>query len=420
MSGMEISNLIQTGELAKDEVADKLVKEAEAHAEQIETIKEQKSKRKKALIKFGSMAVLAAVVVVFATIAWFSMNRTVETSGMSVTTATMPFEIATTGTLVRNQEQFDTVRPNYTEGYASGIYKTSQNTDSLMLRFTPNEDDPETEEDESEVPDIGPNSNGELNLYIIPKRDGDIDAYIDLNIVSFKAVKVDDEDVLIEITDVLTSDPNLTSTQIDDCKEAAEYLKGHIMFFQGISPSPATYSYVTPVIDGKIHFHQDDAVTGTAYKVPIYWTWPNTLGQIALKTNALDLRDGTPVVQETTSTSMGTSSNPTDKALVLKYLKDNKDIVFKDLDTSVFSTEELIASMTDEQQTAYSTLETDEEKAEYLEANANIDNCVDNAIDKADTRKNFDFLSDGYNTADFSIGTNLDYFLIEVNVSSGE
>ena len=69
MSGMEISNLIQTGELAKDEVADKLVKEAEAHAEeQIETIKEQKSKRKKALIKFGSMAVLAAVVVVFATI----------------------------------------------------------------------------------------------------------------------------------------------------------------------------------------------------------------------------------------------------------------------------------------------------------------------------------------------------------------
>ena len=418
MSEKEINNLIQTGEAAKAETAVSS-KEAQEYAEaKIADLKADNQARKKRLIKLGAMLTLTVLILIFTTIAWFSMNRTVETSGMSVTTATMPFEIATTGTLVRNQEQFEPVRPNYTEGYTSGIYKTSQNTDSLMLRFTPNEDDPETEEDESEVPDIGPNSNGELNLYIIPKRDGDIDAYIDLNIVSFKAVKVDDEDVLIEITDVLTSDPNLTSTQIDDCKEAAEYLKGHIMFFQGISPSPATYSYVTPVIDGKIHFHQDNAVTGTAYKVPIYWTWPNTLGQIALKTNALDLRDGTPVVQETTST--GTSSNPTDKALVLKYLKDNKDIVFKDLDTSVLSTEELIASMTDEQQTTYSALETDEEKAEYLEANANIDNCVDNAIDNADTRKNFDFLSDGYNTADFSIGTNLDYFLIEVSVSSGE
>lgn len=418
MSEKEINNLIQNGEAAKAETAVSS-KEAQEYAEaKIADLKADNQARKKRLIKLGAMLTLTVLILIFTTIAWFTMNREVGTSGMSMTTATMPFEIATTGTLVRNQEQFESVRPNYTEGYISGIYKTSQNTDSLMLRFTPNEDDPETEEDESEVPDIGPNSNGELNLYIIPKRDGDIDAYIDLNIVSFKTVKVDDEDVLIEITDDLTSDPNLTSTQIDDCKEAAEYLKGHIMFFQGISPSPATYSYVTPVIDGKIHFHQDDAVTGTAYKVPIYWTWPNTLGQIALKTNALDLRDGTPVVQETTST--GTSSNPTDKALVLKYLKDNKDIVFKDLDTSVFSTEELIASMTDEQQTAYSTLETDEEKAEYLEANANIDNCVDNAIDKADTRKNFDFLSDGYNTADFSIGTNLDYFLIEVNVSSGE
>lgn len=419
MSGKEINNLLVSREAASNKSSDDLINAAEAYAdEQIMDLKEKQNNRKRTLIKLGAMGVITVIILVFATIAWFSMNRTVETSGMSVTTATMPFEIATTGTLVRNQEQFEPVRPNYTEGYTSGIYNTSQNTDSLMLRFTPNEDDPETEEDESEVPDIGPNSNGELNLYIIPKRDGDIDAYIDLNIVSFKAVKVDDEDVLIEITDVLTSDPNLTSTQIDDCKEAAEYLKGHIMFFQGISPSPATYSYVTPVIDGKIHFHQDDAVTGTAYKVPIYWTWPNTLGQIALKTNALDLRDGTPVVQETIST--GTSSNPTDKALVLKYLKDNKDIVFKDLDTSAFSTEELIASMTDEQQTAYSALETDEEKAEYLEANANIDNCVDNAIDNADTRKNFDFLSDGYNTADFSIGTILDYFLIEVSVSSGE
>ena len=45
---------------------------------------------------------------------------------------------------------------------------------------------------------------------------------------------------------------------------------------------------------------------------------------------------------------------------------------------------------------------------------------VDNWINSADTETYFDLLSEGYNNADFMIGTNLDYFMIEVQVSESE
>ena len=53
--------------------------------------------RKKNLIRFGSLAVLAFVVWLFATIAWFASNKDVTASNMQIKTATMPFDIATRG-----------------------------------------------------------------------------------------------------------------------------------------------------------------------------------------------------------------------------------------------------------------------------------------------------------------------------------
>ena len=384
------------------EAAERVAEEVVA-AKKIEN-EEERRKQKKRIVKLILLMTLIALIIVFASIAWFAMNKSVSANTMAIEANGGDFEIATTGSAIRSEEQFKATKTNYSEGFTSGNYKTSQNTDSLILRFTPDTpDDPETENiDESDVP-IGPDSKGELSLYIIPKRNGTIDATIDLNIISFKAVNDNSEETLIEINDDLDDTSGLTNQQIADCKEAAEYLKGHIMFFEGVSTSPSSYSYIKPVIDEKISFHQENAVAGTAYRVPIYWTWANTLGQIASKTG--QLREGTPVVQETTN--MGTEDNPTDKALVLSYLKTYKNNIFKDLDT--------VAGLTSEQKTEYDALETDEEKAAYLEEHTDINSWIDNA----DTAKYFDLLSDGYNAADFMIGTNLNYFLIEVSVTSG-
>lgn len=378
----------------------------------VDELAEKKRNQKKSLIKMGAMGVLTLILLIFSSLSWFTQNRETSVSGMQIKSATLPFDIATKGTQVRNRDQILQAREDYNDGknenftkIENGTYYTAENTDGLLLRFSPLADDPATEDiDESQTPDIGPGSQGELSLYLIAKKDGVIDAFIDLNVVSFKAVKDGDNEKLIEIGDGLTTDSGLTAAEITVCREADNFLKGHIMFFKDKNGSnPALYSYMNPVTDGRIHFHIDNAENGTAYKVPIYWTWTNTLGQIALKTNSNGLLDGIPVVEMTTD--MGTES--TDKALVLKYLKDNKSRVFKDLD--------ILSGLTEEQKTAYDALETDEAKANYL---AEVD--TDTWIDNADERTYFDLLSEGYNNADFSIGINLDYFMIEVTVKSGE
>ncbi|MCR4840830.1 MAG: hypothetical protein K5848_04720 [Lachnospiraceae bacterium] len=375
---------------------------------------EEKREKKKKLVKIGIVMLLALLVFVFATIAWFASNKNTEANGMSVTVTSLPFDIATTGTLIHNEPQLTSVRSEYTEGEQEslsgetgvvGTYYAAADNDSLMLRFEPTEaDDPETPDvDERYLPDIGPDSSGELSLYIIPKQSGTLDAYIDLNVVSFKAVDNEGQEELIEITPSLDTTSGLTAEQVASCKDAAQFLKGHILFFEELSSVPESYSYKKPITDGKIHFHKANAVEGRAYKVNIYWTWTNTLGQIALKNNDNELRSGIPVVEETDD--MGTESDPTDKAAILKYLKDNKDSVFSDI--NVYET------LTDAEKEAYDAM-TAEEQAEYESA------AVDDWIENAGTVKNFELLSDAYNSADFTIGTNLDYFMIELAVNSTE
>ncbi len=83
VSGKEINELIQTGEFAKIDPAEAPVKElisepelpeelleaAEAHADkQLDDIREEKHKRKKALIKLGIMLAPTAIVLIFASI----------------------------------------------------------------------------------------------------------------------------------------------------------------------------------------------------------------------------------------------------------------------------------------------------------------------------------------------------------------
>ena len=86
---------------------------------------------------------------------------------------------------------------------------------------------------------------------------------------------------------------------------------------------------------------------------------------------------------------------------VFSALKDNKEIVFKNLEAVADLTEEEKEGLTDEQlQQAYKDK-------------------IDDRIDHADTETNFKLLSEGYNSADFSIGTNFDYFIFEITATAG-
>lgn len=375
--------------------------------------KRRNEDRRKIIVKLAIMLCFGVVVVIWATIAWFSVNKSVDASQASVKTSTLPFDIATTGSDVRHEELIASEREAYVTGTpgtypneagTSGTYYTA---DSLLLRYAPDADDPTTEDiDESQDQDISPGSSGELNLFVIPKNNNALSINVTLNVVAFaeidKYVEAEDDPntpevesgyvkngtELIEITNAIdfaaaanAVHNSSVASEAADYVAAAEYLRGHILFFGGegntTTGAESTWYYYTTPYTQRV-FEQTIAAgnQGKAIQIPIYWMWTNTLGQIALQTNEYDLRSGIPVVQETAVDL--TDQTVTDKELILEYLNTNKSSVF-------MGTETITESM----------------------------------IYAADLSQNFDTLSKQYNAADYQIGTRIAYFLVDVLVESG-
>ena len=403
------------------------------------TEEERRKMKRAALIKMLIIGIFLGVVIIWGSIAWFTVNRNASSSGMQIKTATLPFDIATKGSRIRNETMINSENANYVTGiigsshgeYAEGTSETltaQSGTsgeyfigDSLCLRFTPVDDPATNDVDEADnPPDIAPGSSGMLDLNIIPKVDTALDVKLSLNIVAFAEVEkkdgngeviykmngntyaVDDngnkipETEIIEITDaesfasaVTTKTGNTSvSSKAADYVSASDYLRGHILFFGGAGDTTnetesSRYYYTNPYTArdaaSQIYFTFNVPANnkGKAVKVPIYWMWTNTFGQVALPDNISGKRNGYPIVSD---------SNTAAKTLITTYLTQNKARFFVN---SGDDTESYITAVTTQ---------------------------VSNAADFNNTA--FTNLSTGYNQADNLIGTHIRYFMIEVTVES--
>ncbi len=369
-----------------------LPQSASQSSQLVDEIAEKKRNQKKSLIKLGAMGVLIAVTIIIGSLSWFTANRAVETSGMGVKTATLPFDIATKGERVRNSTVMNVQKPEYTEG-ASGTYSDVNNSegtyyvgDSLLLRFDPaRQDDPQTDEDESIPPDISPGSSGELSLYVIPKTNESQKVKVSLNVVAFAAIEDmtnNGDKKIIEIKDADDFASKATAlgntTAADDAADyvaAANYLKGHILFFGGQGDTTnasesSRYYFTTPYTERTFNKTIAAGNEGKAVKVPIYWMWTNTLGQILLPDNASGQRSGYPILANTDTTG---------KAAIKTYMINNRSDIFKNNGESTVNDIISVASAS-------------------FDGNA------------------FKTLSSGYNEADYMIGTRIAYFMIDVTV----
>ena len=383
------------------EAAEKIAEKAVLNAK-IENAEERR-KQKKRIVKIILLMTFIALIIVFASIAWFAMNKAVTADTMAVEAAEAPFEIATKGERVRYETEFSNADSAYTDGETTTItgidHITSSSKPQIRLRYDPTADQLANGEEK-----VGPKSSGKIELYIVPKQSGTMTVKLDLNIVAFRSFKRKNGEVetteLIKMNDLTAANSGLTEEQIAESKKAEEYLNGHIMFFEHVSSSPTLYSYTDPITDGVLQ-HTFNATENTPETIEIYWMWTNTLGQIALKNNDCGLRNGVPVVDDVASSATADQYNASEKKKVIDYLKDNKEIVFKNLEAVADLTEEEKEGLTDEQlQQAYKDK-------------------IDDRIDHADTETNFKLLSEGYNSADFSIGTNVDYFIFEITATAG-
>lgn len=348
--------------------------------------------KRKFIVMLVTMGVFVAAILVFRSTAWFTSNKDVSGNGMQMTAGDTLFEIATKGKNVRSSEIISQADSEYESGGRTEIgsttyYKTGS-TEKLLLRFDMGDSE------------IGPGDSGEVSLYVIPKQDGNLNVRITLDVVAYVMLDKKDsngnivyqkdengslvldesgnnkpEQVLVKITNDMADDNHLTSSEVAEYTTAADYLKGHIMFFgrkgdTSNSDENKRYYYDMPYTAREFTKNFGEVETGRAYQIPVYWMWPNTFGQIALPDNSTGQRSGYPILNDTDTES---------KTLVTDYLKTNKSSVFTNY-----------AEITD------TILEAPAESA------------------------NFKLLSDGYNRADFIIGTKVSYFMIEVIVEAAE
>ena len=128
--------------------------------------------------KIFVVVVLIISLIVFGSLSWFTMSREVEGSGTQMTANDFPFEIATKGSKgIRYQDLLTALNHsnkvgNETEISETIFYKTSGETDRIMLRYDTGESE------------IGPGGRGALSLYLIPKNNGDVKAKITVDIKS--------------------------------------------------------------------------------------------------------------------------------------------------------------------------------------------------------------------------------------------
>lgn len=325
--------------------------------------------RKKNLIRFGSLAVLAFVVWLFATIAWFSSNKDVGAGGMGVKVATIPFELSSTGTVTQEYlDLFEFADDTYGEGApvtdAADTYSTKGSSKLIWRLDAGNNGD-------SYIDGFRPGASGTLTFKIVPNVDEELYVDCKFSVRTFAATYDENDEDEIESLDEV----NLT-TGTDDQKAAFRYLNSHILFFENrsVSDNIETYSGFIGSDGLKVHI---PANTPAGQTVTVYWKWVNTIDQLFLKST--DEYEDFPLFAD---------DNNDDRNDAIDYINEKYDDIFAEMTNA-----------------ASDVFEADGISYSYVTASANAS-----------------FLSailDNYNTADQIIGQNVDYFLLEMSAERG-
>ena len=292
-------------------------------------------KRQKTLIKIGIMMIFALLISIFAGIAWFTMNQEVGTGGMSIKTVASQFELA-----VPSRSGAETYyNTNINElGYLTGDDQLS--TRSGSIRCVLRDESPSISS--GEYKGIHPGSYGSLTFYIVPGT-AVADSYnVSLDMRGYYAEFVLDangeptKQIVNNTFQELSEKAGGDSSSI--YLRAADYMKGHIMFFENhrvltaaeLNGTTDAGLYYSDRISGAYTYvttdHTPTTWNGqTAYEVKLYWIWPNTFGQIILDKESENLYGEAMF----SSKQSGTTSPRAD---LIDYIANNPEYYFSSAD----------------------------------------------------------------------------------------
>ncbi|WP_028515927.1 hypothetical protein [Ruminococcus flavefaciens] len=386
--------------------------------------------RKRNLIRFGSLAVLAFVVWLFATIAWFTSNKDVGGSGMGVKVEAGSYELRfrgdnigalsyTAGTPVdgvtpyTSTDIYRKVTPtsdyayNLPDGTRQNIegtnyYDTDGGHPKVILRLDMDQLDSNYSGSDYLAPDkekgLNPGAEGIIQFWVVPKKSGTLTAKFSLNINGYTAVQSDSAPFdVTSLTLIPASQPPLGDSSTEAEREAydkkaaeiqaVEFLRAHILFFKGEYVNEGTeeepdYKWVytdfmnddllDPQNAGLYTFTFENAVQGEPIEVRIRWVWSNTFKQMVLSGDA-----NAPAV----------TIDYTVRAAIQKYAYEHYNNIFKDVNLATVQSK--MMKLKDGSETEY----------EFDAATLN-------------TGTNLDDLSRGYNRADSEVGKRVRYMLL--------
>ncbi|MBR3421620.1 MAG: hypothetical protein IKG98_06110 [Ruminococcus sp.] len=258
--------------------------------------KEQKKRIRGTLIKFGSLAVFAFIVWVFATISWFSSNSSVSGSGMGVSVEASPFELKVVGsdTGLYDNEYMDAIIDHDNHDTYSSADSTSGLAPYIKLRLTPATNNPDVAaydienlytksgtpdlknitKHDSEDYGLNPKDFGRLQFEIIPTKPGnDITVKYQLKLSCYQIGYDNNEEFEAQFdADGSFIADNIELTKVTNA-DLLQLISGHIVFF-----------YVNDqedlVLINPLDSQGVSVTTSQAKTVTIYWAWPENLRNI--------------------------------------------------------------------------------------------------------------------------------------------
>ena len=277
--------------------------------------KERKKRIKGSLIKFGSLAVFAFVVWIFATIAWFSQNDSVSSDGMGIRVGSSPFELKTVGyygyydnylpgdfTKVANNLASAAQPPS---GEYSSLSTANGSSIQWLITADSNAKNYVTSSTNEDNKGIRPGTSGEMKFWIVPKDQQTINVKFKLEITPYINNYVLDENgnyTFAEGSDAPIEDTPISIAGNSNYTTVLNYLVSHIMFFKNrteVTPQSGesyytysdlitldndfdlVYDSTNHVYTSTLTFSSEESVLQDK-ELSIYWVWPETLAEAIL------------------------------------------------------------------------------------------------------------------------------------------
>lgn len=243
----------------------------------------------KIFFRTGFVVLAALIAIIAASIAWFVSNNKVDLTGMSIRAAGSEFDLAA---YKNNAEStngvYDKLLPVPTgEPAINNEYlATSGNRTAISWAIT---DDSNLRNEKGESLGIEPGSSGSITFYIIPHKSGALNVSLTLSLTGYTLK--DNGDNGTELTQ-----ENLNPGLLTDIKEdAQQLLEGHILLFAGYDEQKNSYKgwiskdgdpwtmslgdkySLSQNENGELIWSNMNAKADNAYKVTVYWIWPELL-----------------------------------------------------------------------------------------------------------------------------------------------